>query len=349
MNQLLQLIFIDHHYCLLLILYGKLSDGSLDIISENSMMENEERMEGWWKKLDEPFKSKRTERIVTVVMWVMIVLASLPLLHFGRRVFITDRFVVRGVSMTPTLTTGQGVYVRKWLMGPRIYTSFDFGEGKPLQCRRLPGIRRIRAGDIAVFNSPEGFGVYDRITFKLNYVYAKRCLGAAGDTIGIKDSHYYSSGAESTGIPESQEQMLRSTPDSVFQKSWSLAAGQFAGEADNWTIKDLGPIVVPYKGMTIAMDSVNTAHYARVIDYELGVRPIWSGGRALLEGVPLRSYVFRENYCFFVGDNAPNSRDSRYFGFVPEKFVIGIFKVPRTDLLLSHQTSRTILTSIKTE
>jgi len=313
------------------------------------MMENEERMEGWWKKLDEPFKSKRTERIVTVVMWVMIVLASLPLLHFGRRVFITDRFVVRGVSMTPTLTTGQGVYVRKWLMGPRIYTSFDFGEGKPLQCRRLPGIRRIRAGDIAVFNSPEGYGVYDRITFKLNYVYAKRCLGAAGDTIGIKDSHYYSSGAESTGIPESQEQMLRSTPDSVFQKSWSLAAGQFAGEADNWTIKDLGPIVVPYKGMTIAMDSVNTAHYARVIDYELGVRPIWSGGRALLEGVPLRSYVFRENYCFFVGDNAPNSRDSRYFGFVPEKFVIGIFKVPRTDLLLSHQMSRTILTSIKTE
>ena len=292
-------------------------------------MEEDEKKLSWWKRLDEPFESKRTERIVTVVMWVLIVLASLPLLHFGRRALVTDRFKVRGVSMNPTLVTGQGVYVRKWLMGPRIYTSFDFGEGKPLKCRRLPGIRRIRTGDIAVFNSPEGYGNYDRITFQLNYVYAKRCLGAAGDTIGIRDSHYYSSSTDLTGVPAAQEAQLRSIPDSVFQKSWSLAAGQFAGEAENWTIKDLGPIVVPYKGMTIAMDSVNTAHYARVIDYETGVRPVWSDGRALLDRVPLRRYTFREDYCFFVGDNCPNSRDSRYFGFVPEKFVIGIFKVPR--------------------
>lgn len=261
-------------------------------------------------------------------MWALIVLASLPLLHFGRRVLITDRFIVRGSSMFPTLLSGQGVYVRKWLMGPRIYTSFNFSEGKPLQCRRLPGIRRIRTGDIAIFNSPEGYGIYDRITFKMNYVYAKRCLGAAGDTIGIKDSHYYSSGSESTGIPESQEHKLRSIPDSVFQNSWNRAAGQFAGETDNWTIKDFGPIVVPYKGMVIIMDSVNTAHYAKVIDYELGDKPVWSGGKALLDGVPLHRYIFRENYCFFVGDNLLDSHDSRYFGFVPEKFVIGIFDVP---------------------
>lgn len=268
----------------------------------------------------------KTERIVTIVTWLLIASVALPLLHFGRRVLIADRFVVRGESMAPTLYDGQGVYVRKWLMGPRIYTSFDFDEGKPLECVRLPGIRRLRAGDIAVFNSPEGYGVRERITFKLNYVYAKRCLGAAGDTVGIRDSHYYSSGAMKTGIPESQETLLRSIPDAAFEETLSLAAGQFAGEDANWTIKDLGPIVVPASGMTIVMDSINTVHYARVIDFETGVRPVWADGRALLGGTPLSEYTFVEDYCFFVGDNASNSRDSRYFGFIPEKYVTGIIK-----------------------
>ena len=51
-------------------------------------MKEENKILSWWKKLDEPFKSKRTERIVTVVMWVLIVLAALPILHFGRRALV---------------------------------------------------------------------------------------------------------------------------------------------------------------------------------------------------------------------------------------------------------------------
>ena len=272
---------------------------------------------------------RRLESVITFLMWTVFIISMVTFLHFGRRILVVDHFIIKGDSMFPTLVSGQGVFVRKWLMGPRIYTSFDFGEGKPLLCRRLHGKRQIRTGDIAVFNSPEGYGNNDRITFQLNYVFAKRCLGAAGDTIGITDGHYYRLGAGSSGIPVSQEQILQSTPDSVLSKNLSLAAGQFAGEDGNWTIKDLGPITVPYSGMTILMDSVNTLHYAKVIDFEIGSRPTWVDGRALLDGVPLCRYTFLENYCFFVGDNASNSRDSRYFGFVPEKFVVGICNVPR--------------------
>ena len=37
-----------------------------------------------------------------------------------------------------------------------------------------------------------------------------------------------------------------------------------------------------------------------------------------------KNYTFRQDWYFFVGDNVTNSRDSRFFGFVPADFVIGI-------------------------
>lgn len=258
-----------------------------------------------------------------MVIWVCVCMVVLAALHFGRRVLICDRFVIRGVSMTPTFESGQRVWVRKYLMGPRIYTRFKFEEGEPLRCVRLPGFRRLRAGDIAVFNSPEGWENSHAVTFQLNYVYAKRCLGAPGDTVGAQNGHYYSTGADPVGIPAEREVLLRVTPDSVL--TWrGLEAGQFAGFHDRWTIRDFGPLVVPKRGMSARLDSASVALYAKAICYETGSRPEWSGGLARLDGQAIEEYTFKKNWCFFVGDNVVDSRDSRYLGFVPEEFVVGI-------------------------
>ena len=267
--------------------------------------------------------SRNADRIASVVICVCVCIVGLAALHFGRRVLICDRFVIRGVSMTPTFESGQRVWVRKYLMGPRIYTRFKFEEGEPLRCVRLPGFRRLRAGDIAVFNSPEGWGQSHAVTFQLNYVYAKRCLGAPGDTVGAQKGHYYSTGADPVGIPAKQEAVLRATPDSVLTGR-GLEAGQFAGLHGQWTIREFGPLVVPAKGMTVQLDSVSVQLYAKSICYETGARPEWSHGKAWLEGNPLSEYTFKKNWYFFVGDHVVDSRDSRYLGFVPEEFVVGI-------------------------
>ncbi len=42
-----------------------------------------------------------------------------------------------------------------------------------------------------------------------------------------------------------------------------------------------------------------------------------------LGGKPVSSYRFKENYYFMAGDNSGDSQDSRYWGFVPEPFIVG--------------------------
>jgi len=270
-------------------------------------------------------KKNPVKLAATVVLWLCVGFLGLTLLHYGRRVLVCDRFVIQGSSMTPTYAHGQGVWVKKYLMGPRIYTRFKFGEGEPLRCVRLPGFRRLRAGDIAVFNSLDGWGKFDTVTFQLNFVYAKRCLGAAGDTVGVRDCHYYSSGINPTGIPVEREAYLRAIPDTLIRGK-GLEAGQFAQAHGHWTIKDFGPVVVPARGTTVPMDSLNVRCYAKVIQYETGSTPEWKQGQAFLAGQPVAEYRFRKDWYFFVGDNVADSRDSRYLGFVPEDFVVGIVK-----------------------
>ena len=38
----------------------------------------------------------------------------------------------------------------------------------------------------------------------------------------------------------------------------------------------------------------------------------------------IREYRFQENYYFMGGDYMENSKDSRYWGLVPEPFVVGV-------------------------
>ena len=43
-----------------------------------------------------------------------------------------------------------------------------------------------------------------------------------------------------------------------------------------------------------------------------------------LKGCPIDSYTFSKNYYFMAGDNVLNSHDSRYFGLVPEEYIVGV-------------------------
>lgn len=270
-------------------------------------------------------KLQRTaDRVITVVLWLYLAVFCYALLHYGRRIFVAERFNIPTSSMYPTLQPGDRVWVNKLLFGGRIYKSFNFEDHAPLECFRMPGTREIMPGDIICFNYPLGYDEWTHIEFKINYVYCKRVFGTPGDTIAIKDGiNWHNNYDKPIGVLANQE-ALQVTPDSILWKYNFMQTMPFTMPV--WTKKNFGPLYVPEAGTTVVLDSLNRALYFPVIEYETGTFPDDS----------LKTYTFVNNYYFALGDNSLDSNDSRYWGFIPEDFIIGIVtKISRNGRIMS--------------
>lgn len=257
-------------------------------------------------------KASVIERIIDILLRVMVCLLVLCAAHYARRIFIAERFVVPSNSMQPTLVPGDKIWVNKLLYGARIYTSFKFEDHAPLRCFRTSGIRKIRPGDVICFNYPLGYDRWTEIEFKINYVYCKRVVGTPGDTIGVKDGITWNNNFNGTiGVLENQMK-IHDTPDSILWRTSFMATMPFTRPM--WTMKNFGPLYIPEKGATIALDSIGRAIYGPVIEYETGYWP----------SDEMKYHTFQHDYYFAFGDNSLESQDSRYWGFIPDDFIIGV-------------------------
>jgi signal peptidase I len=255
---------------------------------------------------------KRLMLAVTIFNWTVFGGFALAVLYFGNWIFVSDKFIIPTDSMTPTLISGDRIVVNKLIFGARIYKNLDFSKDQPLVSWRMPGLRKIKPNDILVFNYPLGYDDWGKIEFKINYIYAKRCIGTPGDTVSVERGFYRNSRFPGTIIGiEDEQRRLAATPDSLLPGP-IFNTMPFDG---SWTVKDFGPLWVPRRGDTLRLDDRLRALYGRVIEYETG--------RSLADTL-ITSYVFRDNYYFVGGDNVLNSGDSRYWGFVPEEFIVGV-------------------------
>lgn len=244
------------------------------------------------------------------------------------RVCVFDYFTIPTNSMYPTLKPGDMVIVNKLLIGARIYTNFDFKtEGQPLESFRMKGIRSIQHNDIVVFNIPIH---KDSICFVINHNMCKRIVALPGDSLSVVGGCYKNNNyKDSLGLQSMQKKLIE-TSDSTMQGMGIVLDAHPFEQNVGWKIKSFGPMYVPRCGDVVNISAREGAVYRRLLEWELGKKITWDWQKNVVyaNGKLIKRHIFKHNYYFCAGDNVLDSNDSRYWGLVPEEYIIGVVVKP---------------------
>ena len=265
-------------------------------------------MKDWWDRADRLLVLFFGVCVLAVV-WVLLQVTSLA------------SFRIPTDSMQPTLKPGDNILVNKSIMGARIFNIWDAAEEKEVEMHRLPGLGKVKRNDVLVFHYPYPHK-NDSLSMHLLKYYVKRCIALPGDTMGITQGHYYIKGInEPIGNIEAQKRIERLRKEDAR----GIVMNTYPWDKYiDWTIQNFGPLHVPARGQKVVMDSTAVKLYRNLIEWEQKEKLTFQGKEVFLGDSLIREYRFQENYYFMGGDYMENSKDSRYWGLLPEPYIVGV-------------------------
>ena len=254
--------------------------------------------------------SQKHRKYKNIFLWLITILIAI-LIAIGLRVFVFALFSIPTPSMEPAILSGDKVIVNKLIPGSRIIRNFfSLHKDEKPNIKRFKGYRAIRRNDILIFNFP--YSNWNYLEMDMSVFYAKRCVAIPGDTFYIENGIYKVKNCNDVlGNYEFQFQFSQMEEENIQPEVFRCFPYDFVY---NWNVKSFGPIYIPQKGDTIWMDTKNHLLYRNLMQYE-------TGRREISDEIPF--YVFQQNYYFMTGDYVFDSKDSRYWGLLPEDHIIG--------------------------
>jgi signal peptidase I len=247
----------------------------------------------------------------TAVLWVVV------------QVFGLTSFYIPTDSMLPELLPGDVIIVNKLSYGARLFNVFIAAEGRQVNIQRLPGMGDVQRNDVVVFNYPCP-QKWKKIEMDIMQYYVKRCIALPGDVFRIENGQYKVSGYH--GLLGNVEEQKHFMEIIIREQRADTAMGVHAYPGDyrlGWTVKNLGPFYIPKAGDTIPMNTKTVILYRNIIEWEQNVDLNYKDGRIYLGDTRITGYRFKKNYYFMAGDKVENSKDSRYWGLLPEDYIVG--------------------------
>lgn len=245
---------------------------------------------------------KRLIKILVVLLLIAIIL----------KLFVVDAFKIPTSSMKDTLLEGDFILVNKLSYSLSTPHQIPF-IGERLSRSEIMDMGKPERNDVIAFEIPSELYNPDSKEYA---ILIKRIIGMPGDTLEIKNQEVFINGLKLRN-PSFLHINLSGQPIENLDKNLFPYDGK-------WTIENFGPVVIPRKGMTVELNPKNIMLWQNAINQDFGKKVISVEGTVInLNGKPLREYTFEKDFYFVLGDNRRNSIDSRYFGFVPEEWIIG--------------------------
>ncbi|MFZ2323134.1 MAG: signal peptidase I [Ignavibacteriaceae bacterium] len=243
-----------------------------------------------------------------IIKYLILLLVLVLIIKF----FAVDAYKIPTGSMKDTLLEGDFILVNK--------TAYDISTphqipilGGKLTRMKIFSLSKPKSNDVVAFDIPSEF--YNPSSENYS-VLIKRIIGLPGDTLEIKNREVFINKNKLRNPDYLHINFSENQSTNVDEKLFPYNK--------NWTIDDYGPVVIPKKGMTVELNPKNISLWQNAINIDFGEKVMSVEGTVInLKGKPIREYTFEKDYYFVLGDNRENSLDSRYFGYVPEEWIIG--------------------------